>query len=283
MNMWKQQERTGDSPSGAAGARVAQREENPGTLSAKVHSPAERKLVMLLLLLLTVCAAWVNMLAFLSLGHVFVSFVTGNFLFIGAGLIQGSHALLIRAIIAVGVYFISVALSALLLSRRQDQETPLTRFQRFVRFLVPEWFFLLAFALLWQFASDLPHNNGMQITLLCIAVFAMGIQGVLVQKFDFPGTVVNALTGTEILLGRRVAQDTRNHREWWRNTWFLAAQCAIYIVSAILVVLTRSFFAVQYVPLISVTVALCALVIFRYREKNLLVRRDKDGSFCSTS
>ncbi len=271
MDVRKQQERTDDSETGTAGARVAQTEENPGTLSEKVHSPAERKLIILLLLLLTVCAAWVNMLAFLSLGQVFVSFVTGNFLFIGTGLIQGSHAILIRAIIAVGVYFIGIALSALFLSRNPDQETPLSRFYRFVRFLVPEWFFLLAFALLWQFAGDLSHNIGMQIALLCVAALAMGIQGVLVQKFNFPGIVVNALTGTEILLGRRVAQDTVVHRAWWRNTWFLATQCAIYIVSAILVVLTRSFFAIQYVPLMAVTVALCALAIFRYREKSLLV------------
>lgn len=164
------------------------------------------------LLLLTFCAAWVNMLAFLSLGRVFASFMTGNFLFIGVGLIQGSHALLVRAIIAVGVYFISIALSSLILGHLLEQRTPLSRFHSFVRFLVPEWFFLLGFALLWQFTNDLSHNDGMQITLLCIAVFAMGIQGVLVQKFDFPGVIVNALTGTEIMLGRRLAQDTIVHR-----------------------------------------------------------------------
>ena len=255
---------------GSEEVSAAQTEENPGPpLSTKVHSPRERKLIILLLLLLTICAAWVNMLAFLSLGQVFASFMTGNFLFIGVGLIQGSHTLLIRAIIAVGLYLVSITLSSLFLGHVPEPETPLSRLHRFVRFLVPEWFFLLGFALLWQFTSDLNHNNGVQITLLCIAVFAMGIQGVLVQKLDFPGVIVNALTGTEILLGRRLAQDTIVHRTWWRNTWFLAAQCVAYIVSAILVVLTMRSFAVQFVPLIVVTIALCVLMIFRYREKKL--------------
>ena len=247
-------------------ASAAQTEENPGTLSAKVHSPRERKLIMLLLLLLTFCAAWVNMLSFLSLGQVFASFMTGNFLFIGVGFIQGSHALLIRAIIAVGIYFISVTLSSLTLGRMSELHTPLSRFHRFVRFLLPEWFFLLGFALLWQLTGNLSQNNGMQIALLCIAVFAMGIQGVLVQKFNFPGVIVNALTGTEILLGRRLAQDTISHRDWWKNTWFLAAECLTYILSAIVVVLTMHSFAVQFVPVSIVTIAILILLAFGYRE-----------------
>ena len=257
---------------GSKVAGAAQTEENPGPISTKVRSPRERKLIILLLLLLTFCAAWVNMLSFLSLGRVFASFMTGNFLFIGVGMLQGSHALLIRAIIAVGVYFISITLSSLTLGRMSEPHTPLSRFHRFVRFLLPEWFFLLAFALLWQFTSGLNHNDAMQITLLCIAVFAMGIQGVLIQKFNFPGVIVNALTGTEILLGRRLAQDTIGHRDWWRNTWFLAAECLTYILSAIIVVLTMNFFAVQFVPVGIVTIAIGILLAFGYREKNLLAR-----------
>lgn len=255
---------------GSRVASVAQTEENPGPILAKVHSPREQKLIMLLLLLLTFCAAWVNMLSFLSLGQVFASFMTGNFLFIGVGFIQGSHALLVRAIIAVGVYFISIALSSLILGHILEQRTPLSRLHRFVRFLVPEWFFLLGFALLWQFTGNLSHNNGMQIVLLCIAVFAMGIQGVLVQKFNFPGVIVNALTGTEILLGRRLAQDTISHRDWWRNTWFLAAECLTYIVSAIVVVLIMHSFIVQFVPVGIVTIAICILLAFRYFERRHL-------------
>ncbi|HEU0004030.1 MAG TPA: YoaK family protein [Ktedonobacteraceae bacterium] len=257
---------------GSKAASATQTEEDLAPLSKVVSSPRERKLIVFLLLLLTFCAAWVNMLAFLSLGRVFASFMTGNFLFIGVGLIQGSHALLVRAIIAVGVYFISIALSSLILGHLLEQRTPLSRFHSFVRFLVPEWFFLLGFALLWQFTNDLSHNDGMQITLLCIAVFAMGIQGVLVQKFDFPGVIVNALTGTEIMLGRRLAQDTIVHRSWWKNTWFLAAQCLTCLLSAIIVVLIRRFFIVQFVPVVVVTIALGILLVFRHREKDLIAR-----------
>src|SRR5260221_599903 len=71
------------------------------TLPDLLRAPHERGRIGLLLLLLTLTAAWIDMLSYLSLGRVFASFMTGNILFIGLGVAQGNSGLLIRALVAV--------------------------------------------------------------------------------------------------------------------------------------------------------------------------------------
>ena len=66
-----------------------------------LRAPHERRRIGPLMLLLTLNAAWIDMLSYLSLGRVFASFMTGNFLFIGLGVAQGNGGLLIRALVAV--------------------------------------------------------------------------------------------------------------------------------------------------------------------------------------
>ena len=74
------------------------------TLPELLRAPHERGRIGLLLVLLTLTAAWIDMLSYLSLGHVFASFMTGNLLFIGLGVAQGNSGLLIRALVVVLVF-----------------------------------------------------------------------------------------------------------------------------------------------------------------------------------
>ena len=60
------------------------------TLPDLLRVPHECRRIGLLIVLLTLTAAWIDMLSYPSLGRVFASFMTGNLLFIGLGAVQGN-------------------------------------------------------------------------------------------------------------------------------------------------------------------------------------------------
>jgi uncharacterized membrane protein YoaK (UPF0700 family) len=227
-------------------------------------APHERRRIGLLLLLLTLTAAWIDMLAYLSLGRVFASFMTGNILFIGVGVAQGNSGLLIRALVAVLVFLVGVAFGSFCLGRAPQQQTGTAWHNTFARYLLLEWFLLLVYAIIWRVTSNLSQQAGVQILLLCVAALGMGIQGALVLAFNIPGVVADALTGTLITLGQRLAQGLGHpgpeSQEWRWSSIFLVLLCLIYVVSAIVVALTSAFILTPVVPVIVVTIAIFALL-----------------------
>src|SRR5579863_7571164 len=91
------------------------------TLPDLLTKPHERGRIALLILLLTLTAAWIDMLSYLSLGRVFASFMTGNLLFIGLGVVQGNSGLLIRALVSVLVFLVGVTFGSFCLERAPQQ------------------------------------------------------------------------------------------------------------------------------------------------------------------
>jgi uncharacterized membrane protein YoaK (UPF0700 family) len=234
------------------------------TLPELARAPHESERIALLILLVTLNAGWTDMLAFFYMGSVFASFLTGNFLFIGLGLASGNSGLLIRALAAVLVSFVGVTLGSLWLQRAPQRRTEQSWRSTLVRTLLIEWLVFLAFAILWRVTSDLSQQGGVQILLLCLAALGMGIQGAIVWAFNLPGVVANALTGTVLTLGERIAEGIGHSgpksQEWrWGNT-FLVTLLLIYLVSAIAVVLTSPAMLKGDVPVIIVTVAIFALL-----------------------
>ena len=247
----------------------AEPEGNGLTLPDLVRAPSERERIALFILLVTLNAGWTDMLAYFFLGHVFASFLTGNFLFIGLGLAQGNSGLLIRALTAVLVSFVGVTLGTFCLGRAPQRQTEQTWRTTLVRTLLIEWLLFLAFAILWRVTSNLSQQGEVQILLLCLAALGMGIQGALVEAFNFPGVVANALTGTVLTLGQCIVQGLGHpgpeSEEWrWRNI-FLVILLLIYVVSAIAVVLTSASMLTPVVPVIIVTIAIFAL-LFPFRQ-----------------
>ena len=235
------------------------------TLPELVRAPGERERIALFILLVTLTAGWTDMLAYFFLGHVFSSFLTGNILFIGLGLAQGNSGLLIRALAAVLVSFAGVILGSFCLQRAPQRQTEQTWRTTLVRTLLIEWLLFLAFAIIWRVTSNLSQQAGVQILLLCLAALGMGIQGALVEAFNFPGVVANALTGTVLTLGQRIAQSLSSpgleSQEWrWRNM-FLVMLLLIYVGSAIVVVLTSASMLTPVVPVIVMTIAIFALLV----------------------
>ena len=244
------------------------------TLPELLLAPHERRRIGLLLLLLTLNAAWIDMLSYLSLGRVFASFMTGNFLFIGLGVVQGNSGLLIRALVAVLVFLVGVACGSFYLGRAPQQQTGPAWHNAFARYLLLEWLLLLVYAIIWRVTSNLSQQAGVQILLLCVAALGMGIQGALVMAFKIPGVVADALTATLITLGQRLAQGLGHRgpesqeRGW--SSMFLALLCLIYVASAVVVALTSAFMLTPLVPVIIVTIAIFALLVpFRQAVRSL--------------
>jgi uncharacterized membrane protein YoaK (UPF0700 family) len=114
-------------------------------------------------------------------------------------------------------------------------------------------------------ASHLSQQAGVQILLLCLAALGMGIQGALVWAFMIPGVVADTLTATLITLGQRLAQGLGHRgpesqeRGW--STMNMVLLCLIYVASAVVVALTSAFILTPLVPVIIVTIAICALLV----------------------
>lgn len=247
------------------------------TLPDLLRVPHERGRIGLLLLLLTLTAAWIDMLSYLSLGRVFASFMTGNFLFIGLGVAQGNSGLLIRALVAVLVFLVGVTFGSFCLGRAPQQQTGPAWHNTFVRYLLMEWLLLLVYAIIWRVTSNLSQQAGVQILLLCVAALGMGIQGALVWAFKIPGVVADALTATLITLGQRLAQGLSHQglesqeRGW--SSMFLALLCLIYVASALVVALTSAFILTPVVPVIIVTIVIVALLFPSRQAVRSLPRR----------
>jgi uncharacterized membrane protein YoaK (UPF0700 family) len=248
------------------------REEQTGTLQEFLHASHSQRLLVILLLLARFTAGCTDVLCFLSLSHVFASFMTGNLLFIGLGAAQGNYGLLLRAIIAVLVYLLAIVIGSFVLERVPQQQIWRNWLSTFIRYLLVEWVVLLTFALLWLFTGNPATHQGIQITLLTMAAFAMGIQGALIGAFKFPGIVANALTGTVLLFGQRLAQGANRHtlENAWeeRNTWFLALLCLVYIFSAFVVGLTVRSLVIPFIPVLLITVELLILLASLSKERH---------------
>jgi len=239
-------------------------EGNGTTLPDLLGVPRERVRIGLLLLLLTLNAAWIDILSYLSLGRVFASFMTGNFLFIGLGAAQGNSGLLIRALVAVLVFLVGAAFGSFCLGRAPQQQTRTAWHRTFARYLLLEWLLLLVYAVIWRVMGNQSQQTGVQLLLLGVAALGMGIQGALVTVFNIPGVVADALTGTLITLGQRLAQGLGHRgpesRERGWSSMFLALLCLIYVVSAFVVALISAFILTPVVPVIVVTIAIFALL-----------------------
>ena len=235
------------------------------TLPELVATPHEHGRLGLLIALLTLTAAWIDMLSYLSLGRVFASFMTGNLLFIGLGVAQGNRGLLIRALVAVLVFLVGVTFGSFCLERASQQQTGTAWHHTFARYLLMEWLLLLVYAILWYVTSNLSQKADVQILLLGMAALGMGLQGALVMALQIPGVVADALTATLIELGQHLAQVLGHRapksREWRWSGQLLALLCLIYVASALVVALTSAFVLTPVVPVIVVTIAIVALLV----------------------
>jgi uncharacterized membrane protein YoaK (UPF0700 family) len=99
---------------------------------------------------ITAAAGWLDALALLYLGKVFVSFMSGNLLFVGIGAGNGDGGLVVRAGAVLGAFLVGTAVGARITGSRL---VPGTR-RPLGRTLLLEAGLLAAFALLWVVVGD---------------------------------------------------------------------------------------------------------------------------------
>jgi len=247
------------------GERHTEGHEHEVTLKAFVAASPQRALRSRLVLLMTLAAGWTDALCYVALGRVFASFMTGNILFVGLSIPEGNTALLVRAGAAILFFLVSITLGSLYLQRLPARQ-PVGMWRRtLTRYLVVEGLILLAFGLLWLLAGNPAQHPALQVVLLGIAAFGMGLQGALVAAFNIPDVVSVALTGTELLLGMRLAQRIgRQAADSGGRTSvsFLLALMLSYTLAALVVVLAAPWIgATPFIPCLLVTVAILVILL----------------------
>ena len=209
-----------------------------------------------MIMLLTLNAGWTDLLVYLFLGRIFVSFMSGNILFVGLGLAESNYALLESALIAILANFLGVSIGSVIVHRAPTRTVVGWR-SLLARVLTVEWVLMLIFTVL-LFASN-PSQYQTQVSLLSLAALAMGIQGAIVISFDFPGIVANALTAVIILLGQTAGQDidhASEDKDWRWTNQFRLGLILLYALGAIVVGLTSTSPLTKVVPLIITSVSI---------------------------
>lgn len=147
-------------------------------------------------LLLAVVAGSVDALAFLTLGEVFASVMTGNLVLLGIGLVR-AEAQIVATAIALGGYVVGV-LAASQLARRARR----IRVRTAARL---EALLVAGLVVGWQVTDGPPGAANARDLLLVLAAAAMGVQSVLSSRLPGgPSTTyfTSTLTGVVADLGR---------------------------------------------------------------------------------
>ena len=156
---------------------------------------------------LAVASGSADVIAFLMLGQVFASAMTGNTALLGIAISQGDMVAASQPITALGGFVAGAALASALYNPK-DTAFRLSTILRTL--LLLEILCLGAFAVLWQVAGH-PSGGAVHYALILLCSSGMGIQGVAAKRINAPGvntivftsTVVTIVLSTaEILLGR---------------------------------------------------------------------------------
>jgi uncharacterized membrane protein YoaK (UPF0700 family) len=229
-----------------------------------IEAPSQRMLRACLLLSLTLAAGWTDALSFLAVGRVFASFVTGNILFVGLSIAQGDTALLVRACTALLLLFVGITLGTLYLQTLPARQPAGDWRSTLARYLLVEALVLLVFALIWTVGGNLAQQPEVQVVLLGIAAYGMGLQGALFGAFNVLGVNTLALTGTELLLSIRLAQRIGRRsvdQPGGTSALFLFALMLSYALAALVVALTAPWAGTAFIPCLLVALAVAVLVM----------------------
>lgn len=146
-----------------------------------------------LLLLLAFTSGAIDAIGLVALGGVFTSVMTGNLIFLGAGLATGDGEEAIRALVAIFAFMAGAFLGARIAGSSRQQDHPWPRAVSIA--LGVELVLLLCFSAAWWFSAGEPGSR-MQIMLLAIVALALGVQSSAILRFGIQGLSTTYMTGT---------------------------------------------------------------------------------------
>jgi uncharacterized membrane protein YoaK (UPF0700 family) len=129
--------------------------------------------------LATVTTGVVNAVAFLFLGKVFSSVITGNLVLLGVSAVSHSSSEAIHSGAGLAGYAAGVAVGAPLAARGKDQGATWPR--SVTTTLTAELGVLAAFCLGWELSDGRPRG-GAQLVLLVLLAAAMGMQSAAIRR-----------------------------------------------------------------------------------------------------
>ena len=144
----------------------------------------------LLLFALAAVSGWLDGVAFIVLGNVFVSVVTGNFVILGLAVSERNWALLGRVLVIVATNAAGVVAGAVIVRARGVEAwhtgpRPV---------LGAELVVLVGVAVAWTVVGD-HRATANVLAYLAPITFAMGMQAALVSHIDVPAVQVNYVSG----------------------------------------------------------------------------------------
>lgn len=166
-----------------------------------------------LVIALTVVTGATDAIAFVSLGGVFTSVMTGNMVLLGMGIGRGETALLEHTGIALVAFIAGTVLGARIAGapRSGDPVWP----HRLTVALIAEFGLFLAAAVCWWAVGSQPRG-AVQSVLLMADALALGVQSSAVLRLNVSGLSTTYLTGTlttliqSLITKGRTATSTRS-------------------------------------------------------------------------
>lgn len=170
----------------------------------------------LLLAVLAVTTGVTDAAAFLRLGNVFASVITGNLALLGVAAGQGSGDLAVNGGVALAGYGLGVLVAGAFVGSREENQPTWPR--RVTVSLAAEFAVLAGFSAGWLAQAGHPAAGAGRLGLLIAAAAAMGMQATAVRRFGQVSTTY--LTSTLTSLVEAIAH-RRMPDGWQRSTAIL--------------------------------------------------------------
>jgi uncharacterized membrane protein YoaK (UPF0700 family) len=207
---------------------------------------------------ITATAGWLDALAFLFLGKVFLSFMTGNLLFLGLAAGTGQGGLLGRAAVALAAFLAGSAIGARLTGSRLAADTPNATLRRTLGI---EAVLLAVFGALWVALGTPEDHPGPLHVLIAVGAGAMGFQAAVSLALRLPNIATVAMTGTLAQLGALLG--------WWRregrgilettpSASLMLALCLTYLIAALIVAFGPESGVMAFGPVVLLLATLAA-------------------------
>jgi len=216
---------------------------------------------------LAIASGSADVIAFLMLGHVFASAMTGNTALLGIALSQGDLVDALRPLTALTGFVAGAALASVIYNPNAPRSRQLV-IQRGL--VVLEIACLAGFALIWRLTDHLPQGMGLY-GLIALCSVAMGVQGIVAKIINAPGVntivftstlVAIVLSAIEILLGRKDSPKIRTATK--RQVAVFGAYAGGAVIAGLLDWAALGLLA--WLPMAAATLALICFVRTRPRQ-----------------
>ncbi len=150
------------------------------------------------LIFLCLSAGIVDVIGYLSLGHVFTANMTGNIVLLGIAAGSSLQLTALHSIIALSGFVLGVLLAVVVGGKHEKTFWP----KAVTRIFIIEVMILLLFALMTIF----PYTQGAYFMLIILLSMAMGMQTAAARKLNVAGISTTVLTSTLANLFEDAAQ-----------------------------------------------------------------------------